>query len=398
VPQSALLAVVRYPSLSRAWNFLYHHTRASSRNTRGIDGISVNEVALDPKPELRRLAWELANGIFSFSPLRPHLIPKLNGKDRLICVPTIRDRIVQRALLDFLTSRYLTRFSNPISYGFVRYRTVQLAAKLACKHRSSLPWVFKTDIASFFDMVDRSLLANAIKRIIREKSIRPLLIAATLCEIDPPSRSTAKRITALGIKQGRGVRQGMPLSPFFANLILEQFDRSIIKTGYKAIRYADDLIFFASTEQECYKIHAFCRSELAKLKLSIPDVGPESKSRIYEPNEPAEFLGLGLSLQEGSYTLRLMPKQMEKIRSELLHLSSISELLSRKITLASLAAQIQNRTSGYLNAYEVCTNIQEAENELAGLTQKILLKIYRDGLKINLETLSTEARTFLGVT
>ena len=63
--------------------------------------------------------------------------------------------------------------------------------------------------------------------------------------------------------------------------------------------------------------------------------------------------------EQGRYVLRLMPRQIEKIRSEFETLGSIRELLSRRITLANLGSYIQNRVTGYLSAYEVCTNIEE---------------------------------------
>jgi retron-type reverse transcriptase len=371
--------------------------RPASRNTRGADKVSINDFAFGYKAGLRFLAGELARGEFRFTALRPHLIPKANGKDRLICVPTVRDRIVQRALLDYLTKRYLPRISNAISYGFVKRRTVREAAERACEHRKALPWVFKTDITSFFDRIDRAALMAATERIVRQRSLHPLLASAAECEIEAPSGSAEKRITRLGIKRGLGVRQGMPLSPFFANIMLDGFDRAVIAAGYAAVRYADDLIFFAGDEDACYGIHAFCRAELGKLGLEIPDIGPDSKSMIYAPGAPAEFLGVGLCAEGEHYVLKLMPGQISKIRLELMHLSSIPELLARKVTLAGLAAQIENRAGGYMHAYEACTNLSELDHELFDLSQKILRKIYADGLKLDLQNLSTEVRTFLGL-
>lgn len=397
MPSSALQQVISIGSLRTAWRAIWNRSRPSSRNTRGIDGESLNDFKTDEKAGLRKLAADLAHGHFIFSPLRPHLIPKPSGKDRLICVPTVRDRIVQRALLDFLTKKYLKKLSNQISYGFVKHRTVQDAAHLACNHRKNFPWVFKTDITSFFDQIDRNLLNTAIKRVVREKTLHPYLIEVAECEVSPPGASAAKRIKALGIKRGRGVRQGMPLSPLFANLMLAEFDKTIVAAGYKAIRYADDLIFFAISESECHDIHALCRERLLDLNLAIPDVGPGSKSQIYPPTEPAEFLGLSLCQQGDKYVLKLMPNQIGKIRAELLQLGSITELLSRGITLANIGPQVHNRAGGYLSAYEACTNIGELENEMTGVTQKVLRRIYMDGLGINLATLSAEARTFLGL-
>jgi RNA-directed DNA polymerase len=397
VSKIALSDIASYHALDAAWRSLFRRSRPYSRNTRGVDGLSINDFAVDPKPHLRRLALELSRGVFTFSLLRAHLIPKPSGKHRLICVPTVRDRVVQRTLLEFLTTKYQNQLANPISYGFIRYRTVKDAATLACERRSLLPWVFKTDITSFFDEIDRTLLEKAIRRMIRQRSLHPLLLDAVACEALPSSGSAAKKIKAMGVREGRGVRQGMPLSPLFANIILQDFDNEIVQGGYVAIRYADDLIFFADSERTCVEIHDFCRRELKKLGLAVPDVAPKSKSRIYKPEEPAEFLGLGLVREQQHYVLRLMPDQIERIRRELLQLGSISELLSRRVTLANLGSHIQNRVTGYFSAYEACTNVEALENEFDALTQRVLFSIYRDGLKIDIPSLSSEARTFLGL-
>lgn len=394
---TALKDVTSYESLRRAWRSLYSRSRPYSRNTRGIDGISINDFAVDPKPHLRRMAAALRQGLYEFSPLRAHLIPKPNGKERLICVPTVQDRLVQRALLEYLTTKYLARLANPISYGFIRYRTVRDAAIEASKRRAKLPWIFKTDITSFFDEIDRAVLEGALRQTVRERSLLPLLVDAMSCEAQPSSRNAEKKIKAMGIKVGRGVRQGMPLSPLFANVVLQRFDNAVIKRDLSAIRYADDLVFFADSEEACLAIHAFCRKHLKKLNLKVPDIGPGTKSQIYRPEEPAEFLGLGLVREQHGYVLRLMPSQIERIRREISQLQSIKELLSRRVTLATLGTHIQNRVAGYFSAYEVCTNVEELEHELDELTQKVLVGVYRDGLNINLGVLRPDAKTFLGL-
>ena len=172
------------------------------------------------------------------------MIPKPNGKFRLICVPTIEDRIVQRALLLVLNQYYHKKFDNGISYGFISQKTVKDAALQACMLRKTHQWVYKTDISAFFDNIDREKLIEKIKSFIKHRSLHKLLFLAVSREVQTTSLAQEKRIKKLGIQRGLGIRQGMPLSPFFANLFLESFDNEIKATGLKAVRYADDLIFF----------------------------------------------------------------------------------------------------------------------------------------------------------
>ncbi len=97
----------------------------------------------------------------------------------------------------------------------------------------------------------------------------------------------------------------MPLSPFFANVVLIGFDREVVQKKWKAVRYADDLIFFGHTESECREIAEQCKHMLGRLGLEIPAIGPESKSSLHAPHEAVEFLGLSLEPTASGYmTLR----------------------------------------------------------------------------------------------
>lgn len=396
---NARLKVFSLPALTQAWNDLVLNTKPLSRNTSGVDGISINDFAENPKHLLLRLSRRLASGKFNFSELKAVLIKKPNGKDRLICVPTVEDRIVQRALLDFLAEKYHSKIANDFSYGFIKDRSVKDAAEAACLLRASKPWVFKTDITAFFDTIDRAILQKALVKTVRERSLHPQLFEAIDCEARPPiSRIGRQRIAKLGIRSGIGLRQGMPLSPFFSNLLLASFDEKVISSGIPGVRYADDLVFFASSYEECVHIAQFCEEQFADLRLAIPKLGSAgSKSLIYAPDEPAEFLGLELAPSAKGFELKLSIKQIERISEEMRGYGSIKELLSRKVTLRTLGMVLRAKRDGYLTAYDACTNIGQVEAELRAIERKCLVKIYRDELKIDLGAIGAEACTFLGL-
>lgn len=396
--RTSLQSVAQYENLKISWEELKSRSKPKSRNTVGIDGISINDFSENAQLNLRDISWMLQRKRYTFNALSPHLFKKSNGKLRLICVPTVSDRVVQRALLNYLSDIYTSRFRNQISYGFVKKRTVHHAGKRACDLRKKHEWALKTDISSFFDRVQRVELKDKIKKVIRQRALHPLLFSVVDCEVQPQSGTRAKEIRQLGINKGEGIRQGMPLSPFFANLYLEKFDQAVGKAGYHAVRYADDLIFFADSEEQCHEIEEFCKTELSQVGLGIPSRGPASKTEIVEPGETIEFLGLGLRKNNDRYELALLSNQIQEIRTELLRLGSIEDLLSREITISRLGAAIDSRVSGYLNAYECCTNYLEFENELESIKQKILRRVFgQNGLGIDLAALTPEKKKFLGI-
>lgn len=391
-------AIFTYKSFDQNWKDLFNNTKPLSRNTIGVDGVSINDFAANYKDNIGKLHRAFSEKKFSFSKLKPVLILKPSGKYRLICVPTVADRLVQRILLSFLANRYHAQLANSISFGFVKGRSVKQAAELACNYRKSQPWVFKTDITSFFDTVDRGILGSAIQKRIKERSLHPLLLSVLDCEVADSSRADTRRVAQLGIRKGVGVRQGMPLSPLFSNLLLQSFDRVVEKNGFRAVRYADDLIFFCDSRVDCLRIANFCKAEFDKIGLKIPALDDEeTKSIIYEPSQPAEFLGLEMTPVGKAYELRLSKKQIQRLREEMLNYGSVKELLSRGITLATLGSRLSAKRNGYLAAYDICKNIEHVNNELQDIERKCLLRIYQKDLNIDIPALKAEARTFLGL-
>lgn len=394
----ALSKVFTQKALHFAWNTIYSKASSKGKNTAGIDDISLNDFSWNQGTNLRNLWKDIHEHRFEFQALRPFVIPKTDGNFRVIAVPTVQDRIVQRVLVDYLSERYKDVLSSKISYGFVKHKGVQQAAKAALNIRSHRPFVFKTDITKFFDNISRSLLKEQLKRVIRERSLHPILFAAIDCEIDEKDARVKKLLK--DVKRGRGLRQGMPLSPILSNIFLGPFDRAIHRAGYHAVRYADDLIFLANNREECIEIAEFCRVELQKLELRIPSLEEETKSLIYEPHEAADFLGLQIvrvKPRKNKYELQLSKKQREKIRDELLQLADIRFLNSKAILLKDLGRVINSRINGYMAVYSECSNFTELSKELLNIEQKVLRRIYENGLGIHIATLTPESRVFLGL-
>ena len=191
----------------------------------------------------------------------------------------------------------------------------------------------------------------------------------------------------------------MPLSPFFANLTLRNFDLAISAKGYSAVRYADDLIFFADSEERCREIHDFCGDQLGLLGHTIPSIseGDEAKTRIFRPEEVADFLGLGICSQGTHYVAKITPRQIQKIKAELLKLSNPTELIGRDIHFSTFGVALQSRIDGYLHAYEDCVNSTKLQNELTSIGGRVKRTLLKDHLNISFDGLSDDARAFIGI-
>jgi retron-type reverse transcriptase len=395
---NTLADIARFSALKAAWNKVSRGKLGKPGAARvGGDGHSLTSFQQRLDNKLFVLERRLSDGRFQFSSLDPYFIPKQDGKFRVICVPSVADRVVQRAVLDNITARQ-TWMKNSVSYGFVSGGGVELAASDAARFRQHRPWVFKTDITKFFDQVDRELLKERIARLVRQKSIHPLLLAAMDCEIAPRRASHSDRLKKMGIVHGKGVRQGMPLSPFFANLFLADFDRACAKKRLCVLRYADDLLCLARTEAEALEYEQFCLSELSKLNLAIPALADASKTQIYEPSAPAEFLGVELApIAKGRYEVRIGKKQFDAIKDRFYTLSSLDELKRRNLDITRLGNALAARRAAYVAAYDFCANQDQLIIGVNDWSKTVLRKVAKQ-LGINVDTLSSEGRWFMGLT
>jgi RNA-directed DNA polymerase len=223
-------------------------TRAGST---GIDNESAKQFASNLDSNLDQMIKLLHAGKYGFSRLRPVFIQKAgSNKERVICIPTVRGRLVQRTITQYLASTKKLPIYNSSSFGFIKGQGAANAIDRAVELRSLYEWCVKTDIESFFDQVPRSFLKERVAIALPNHSLVPLICDAISCEIRG-SQDVQARAAAQGIRGGLGIRQGMPLSPILANLVLSKFDRAVETHKIPMVRYADDLLlFFAAKKRQ----------------------------------------------------------------------------------------------------------------------------------------------------
>lgn len=393
--KSYLRQVAEVDQLYQAWSHISDSTKSLHRHSAGIDGQSVNQFAAKADHYLNQLrATLLSKSGYQFSSLKAHLEPKSSGGDRVICVPTVRDRIVQRAMLDILSTTDNYKFESDASYGFVKGRGVRQAIQKSLSLRQSRQWAYKTDISKFFDSLNRSRIHNEIRRRIRIPTLRDLLFRATCCEVQPRDKRQLKRIHKAGIRNGTGLRQGMPISPYLANLFLWEFDHAAVSKDFAMVRYADDLIFFANSEADCDEIHSFCTTRLAEIGLSIDPVG-KGKTFVAKPSEPVEFLGVSIDRSNESYAANVPSRKINDFKSEIASLGDLDMLLEQKLTISTLMQRLNGKINGWAEAYGFCANIDQLVDVLSASRQKAIETLFTTGL--GMKTLTEKQRRFLEI-
>ena len=269
------------------------------------------------------------------------------------------------------------------------------AAASAVALRNLKPWVYKTDITKFFDEINRETLKDVIRRKVRHRSLHNMLIDAASREISEPNKSRAAKVKKLGVMKNCGVRQGMPLSPFFSNLFLHEFDRAVENARLSMVRYADDLIVLCSSHDECLDVDSFCRNALDKRGLKIPPISETGKTQVYAPSQTAEFLGLGLIPDGKKYKLDLTTEQKEKIRRRILQFSSVTYLADNRVNIFNFGRKLDGVIAGYLGSYSCCASFNDLEKTLDGLRSKVTRTLFKDTFNIDISALSPPGLAFL---
>jgi RNA-directed DNA polymerase len=385
-------------ALSKAWEHSRDSTTKAGRP--GIDKESARQFGANLDSNLDYIARQLRGGIYGFSRLRVVFLPKPDSDaERVICIPTVRDRLVQRAISEYITSKSLLPIYNASSFGFIKGLGPHDAIERALKLREKYQWCVKTDIQSFFDKISRPRLKKQITKALRGSSLEALVLKVVDCEAKLTSKNRDK-LRRQGLIPGRGIRQGMPLSPLLANLALSDFDKKIADRKIEMVRYADDIVLFFRNKEDALDVPKYLKLLLATFELSIPDLVDGSKTKIVSRSEPLEFLGREI-VHIGainSFVVRVSQRQIDKIKNKLSREFSFSNRLKDESNLQDTIIDLSSSISAYLVIYKDTYNYGSLEGELKGLRRSMITSIFKDLFGNEcLLTLSPEGMKFLGI-
>ncbi len=248
----------------------------------GIDRVTVQAFTTQADAHLDTLLLRLQNGTYQPSPgLRVTLS---GGSERAIVIPTVTDRIVQRALADVLAPFY-DKFLLSNVHSYRKGRSVRTALEhLALLREMGFTCFAKTDITHFFDSIDRVMLLQKLAQdgvpVPMCRLIRRLI--------------TAGAIESLSVHFDGGIPQGSALSPLLSNVYLRAADQSIVEAGHAYLRYGDDILLLGHSLEELRDTLAWLQQVLAQLAVTL---NPR-KTRLANLEEGLDYLGMHIT-EEG---------------------------------------------------------------------------------------------------
>jgi RNA-directed DNA polymerase len=353
----------------------------------GIDEESIEMFNVNRSDNLYKIWNRMTSGSYFPPAVRTVFIPKKQGGQRPLGIPTVGDRIAQGVVKDYLEPTMESVFHHS-SFGYRPGKSAHDALKQCQSNCIKYAWVVDVDIKGFFDNINHGMLMQLVRHHTQEKFVLLYVERWLKAGVEQEDGSIVGRV--------KGTPQGGVISPLLANIYLHHaFDKWMDKENPQCPfeRYADDIVIHCSTKAEAEQI-----LERLKKRMSIAELTlhPEktkivycknSKRRMEYENESFTFLGYSFqprTMGEANggknryvvFTGAISPNAKATIREE------IRRILLPKWTdriIESFAAQLNPKIRGWINYY-TCMNRRMALNVFTyvnGLITQWLEKKYK---------------------
>jgi len=283
-------------NMQRAWKRV-----KANKGAAGIDGLDIAQTAEHLQwawPDLRQ---QLLEGHYRPQPVRRVGIPKPDGSERELGIPTVTDRLVQQALLQVLQPLIDPTFSEH-SHGFRPGRRAQDAVLAAQRYaQQGCHIVVDVDLSTFFDRVNHDILIDRLRKRVNDAGVIRLVRAYLNAGIMD---------NGVVIRRVDGTPQGGPLSPLLANVLLDEVDQALERRGHRFARYADDCNVYVRSKIVGERVMTLLRRCYVKLRLGVN----ESKSAVTRVFG-RRFLGYALwQTREGEVRRGLSGKALQAFK------------------------------------------------------------------------------------
>jgi group II intron reverse transcriptase/maturase len=291
--------VCRQDILQEAWKRVRSNGKAA-----GVDQQSLTDVReYGEERFLSEIEQELRQNRYRAAEVRRVHIPKSGqpGKTRPLGIPTVKDRVVQMAVKLVIEPLFEADF-QPCSFGFRPKKTTRMAlSRIVQSLNEGYSYVVDVDLKSYFDTIDHDLLMQMVERRVGDVRVLRLIRAWLKAGVMEEGKVT---------HPVRGSPQGGVVSPLLSNIFLNEVDRQWCRVGdaiggtVRLVRYADDMVLLARTEQGAEQAWERLRTQFTGLRLVVN----QEKSRVTTVWQGFAFLGFEFRRKPGRL-LYLWPRE-----------------------------------------------------------------------------------------
>lgn len=314
------------------------HAVKSNKGAPGIDKMAVEALDEYFAKHGEEIKEQIRTKQYRPQPVRRVYIPKANGKQRPLGIPTVVDRVIQQATAQILSQGYERYFSDH-SHGFRPNRSCHTAMEQALMYlNDGCEWVIDLDIEKYFDTVNHDKLIS----ILRERNN------------DAPTLHLIRSFLKAGVMEeglvsptDKGVPQGGPLSPVLSNVYLDKLDKELEGRGLNFVRYADDCNIFVRSEMAADRVMASVSSWLErKLRLKIN----VTKTKVVRPTG-SNFLGFTFWKSTEGWKPRPLAERKARLCGK------VKEILCRKraaaLPLGYTFTRLNQVLRGWINYFRI---------------------------------------------
>lgn len=278
----------------------------------GVDKVTIKRFEENLDENIEKLLTELKEKAYKPSPVRRVYIPKKNGKMRPLGIPTIKDRIVQQALVMRLEPFFEENVFHRDSCGFRPNRNAETALKkILWNIETGHHYIYDFDIKGYFDNIPHKKLMKVLNKYIAD---------GTVLDIIWKSLKAGYMEDDIRYETASGTMQGGVISPLIANIYLNELDWELEKEHLRFVRYADDSIVMCRTEQELTKAKNVVRRVLDELGLELAE---DKTDDIDFHDKDFDFLGFTFrhiwtdGKEEWHYFVKPSEKSLKKFKQDI---------------------------------------------------------------------------------
>jgi RNA-directed DNA polymerase len=263
----------------------------SNAGAAGVDKQTIEQFEADLQNNLYKLWNRMSSGSYFPPPVRAVPIPKKNGGQRILGIPTVADRIAQMVVKQLIEPD-LDQIFLQDSYGYRPKKSALDAVGVTRERCWKYDWVLEFDIKGLFDNIDHELLLRAVRK--------HITCQWALLYIERWLTAPMEHEDGMKAERTCGTPQGGVVSPILANLFLHYaFDLWMTRTypDLPWCRYADDGLVHCRTEQEAQALKAALQARLAECRLEMHPTKTkivyckDGKRKGTYPNTQFDFLG-----------------------------------------------------------------------------------------------------------
>lgn len=319
-----------------------------NKGSGGIDGVTIDSFKANEEENISNLLAKLKDKMYKPTSVKRVYIPKKNGKMRPLGIPTIEDRIVQQSVVNVLNPKFeneiFHRWSCGYREGLGAERTMQI---ILWNIETGYNHIYDCDIKGFFDNIPHKNLMRVVAMYIADGTVLDMIwkwLKAGYME-DSIYHDTVS-----------GTPQGGVISPLLANIYLNELDWELEKEGIRFVRYADDFLLFAKTEESIKKAGEVAKRVIAELGL---EVSMEKTKFVDFNNDDFDFMGFTFKhwrnrKKDGSKYFVVTPTEnsLKDFKKKIKEKTMKSLTLSTKAWIDRLNPIIRGKVNYYLNLHK----------------------------------------------